>query len=250
MSRHRYEELIDVTEVSDLQTAAAKWCDRFSFDLFSAIWVSPEGAGSHSFVFFHNSPAEWDFFVPKDSLRDPVLNHIKSHSSPIAYSRKTYEAAGAVDLWEKQSPFGYKHGVANACHLGSGAHFAIGFDRETRLPSRAETLRYMLVELQHLTVCMCEALNQLSQIEKAQRHAVESAGARIRDDAKKISSLSSMEMQCLELHLCGFSSRKISSELCITDAAADFHLREIMRKVGLCPSIHAQVQRSLNLQAH
>ena len=71
-----------------------------------------------------------DCFEGKDFpfARDPVMQHLRTSSVPIAWNADTYRSKGEAAMFEPMGDFGVRSGVALALHLAHGRHFVVGFN--------------------------------------------------------------------------------------------------------------------------
>jgi DNA-binding CsgD family transcriptional regulator len=58
---------------------------------------------------------------------DPVMQHLRASSIPIAWDRDTYLAAGVGASYVPMADFGVRSGIALALHIEPRRHFALGF---------------------------------------------------------------------------------------------------------------------------
>jgi DNA-binding CsgD family transcriptional regulator len=102
-----------------------------------------------AFVSVDNTPPAFRAASNDISLarRDPVMQHCKRRSIPLAWSQRTYVDTGQADLWEHQAQYGYQCGLIMAMHLPNGRHFVLGVDRDQSLPKDPMKVSEMVAAL-------------------------------------------------------------------------------------------------------
>lgn len=69
-------------------------------------------------------------------IADPLMQAMQAQPGCYVYDQAFYVQAGAGELWELQSPFGYCHGMAISIHEPSHAEtFCFGVDGPDAIPS-------------------------------------------------------------------------------------------------------------------
>lgn len=167
-----------------------------------------------------------------DSLRDPVLGHLKRSSRPIVYDQSTYVDAMASDLWEEQAPYGFKTGIALALHMPQGKHVAIGVDRDQALPDDEGELLRMMGAVHLMASFSIEAASRILGADSAD----DPAGWR----------LTPREREVLHWTSLGKSSWVIGTILGISESTVKLHLRHAMHKLN-CSSKHVAAYRAATL---
>lgn len=129
--------------MADLEHAVFRFTGELGFQTVTAMTVLDQPAGEPTFLCIDNAPAEFseahsDYDRAK---RDPVMQHCKHKSVPIAWNQRTYLEAGEIAQWEEQAQFGYRHGIAFAMHMPHGRHFFLGLDRDQPLGGPVEVIQ-------------------------------------------------------------------------------------------------------------
>jgi len=155
MELRRFLDISQTNDLDSLQRKLVAFAHDMDFGLINGVVVYDRlnGQGAE-FVSLGNTPQAYieQSMDPKDSARDPVNLHLKKLSVPFIYDQALYLKENAIDLWERQAPFGYRAGVCVALHLGNGKHFLLGMDREKALPTDGGKLVRMMADLQLLAV--------------------------------------------------------------------------------------------------
>lgn len=218
-----YQKFFDISQAGDLPTLERRLIDfanDMGFGLVGAIAVTDHADRESDYVMLNNAPkgfAEATRNVP-DSQRDPVLQKLKNTSIPFIYDQSLYVNSGAADLWEEQSAFGYKTGIAVALHLPQGKHFMLGFDRADPLPSNDQTLTWMLANLQLMAV-----------------HAQDAALRLLvpRQSLSDFPYLTPRELEILKWTYARKTAWEVSQILSISQWTVNFHMRSILSKIGV-----------------
>jgi DNA-binding CsgD family transcriptional regulator len=219
-----HQHYLDIASSRDVPTFKRRLGDfahQLDFPLFNATLVVEQPAARANVVVLGNAPESFaDSAVdPNAGARDPVLQRLKSASTPIAYDQAMYVNHSAGDLWEEQAPHGYKAGVALAMHLSGGRHFILGVDRPEPLPSNPDQVIRIMADLQLLAVFAQETAVRLLMPQMA-------IGA-------ELPQLSPRELEVLKWSLAGKSNAVIGQLLNISLSTVNFHLRTAMVKLGV-----------------
>lgn len=153
-----------------------------------------------------------------DARRDPVMSRLMTQSVPVVYDQQTYVAAGAGELWEMQSPYGYKTGIAVKLHLPGNKHFLLGVDREESLPHDGGQLMQMIGGLQLLAAHALTAADRL-------------LGPKV--DRNDLPRLTKRELDVLSWTSQGKTAWEVSVILGMSEKTVNFHLGNVMRKLGV-----------------
>jgi DNA-binding CsgD family transcriptional regulator len=206
---------------------------RLGFDLVSATTVVDQADGRPAFFTVHNVPVGYlDTFVdPSAGRRDPVMQHCKHRGVPLVWGPDTYLAGGAMDLWETQAAFGYKHGIAVSLHLPKGRHFFAGVDRDAPLPTDPQELARIAAELQLFATHAQDAATRLMLFEPAYT---------------ELPHLTARELDVLRWTMDGQTARQVGARLAITERTVNMHSRNVIKKLG-CLSKHQAVLKALQL---
>lgn len=183
----------------------------------------------------NNTPPEYlaEWANVEAGRRDPVMQLCKRALAPILYGPDTYARADAMEMWERQAPFGYAHGVGSTFHLPQNLHVYFGVDRRTALPAnRAELVE--LVARIHLfgTFVQCAALSLL--------------GSSIPHGQAKSIRLSPREYECLKWAAEGKTAWETGMLLSIAEATVAKILASALRKLD-CATKPQAVVKALRL---
>lgn len=197
------------------------FAQRLDFPLFNATLVVEQPAARPIIVEVRSSPTSFEEAVtePGAAARDPMIQRIKTSSSPVIYDQAMYVSHNAGDLWEEQAPHGYHTGISVPLHLSGGRHFIFGVDRPTALPTNPDQLFRLMADLQLLAVYAQET---------ALRLLLPQVGV-----SKSVAALSIREQEILKWALAGKSNHVIGQLLNISLSTVNFHLRSATAKLGV-----------------
>ena len=153
-----------------------------------------------------------------ETRRDPVMTQLMAATAPVLYDQQTYVSAGVGELWEMQSPYGYRTGIAVKLHLPGSKHFLLGVDREEPLPQSGPELMPLVAGLQLLAAHALTAADRLL-----------SAGS----EATKLPKLTRRELDVLGWTSQGKTAWEVSVILGMSEKTVNFHLGNAMRKLGV-----------------
>lgn len=166
-----YQQLIDVGLSQDRQTLTQRvvaLAESIGFGLASGVMVRGRFGSPNALVeSFGNTPAAFSEAAHslEKGLRDPLLTGLLERPGHTTYGQSLYVEAGATDLWDVQSAFGYRHGLGVSFHAPAHAQaFLFGVDRPDALPTGPELLR-MQATFQMIAMHAQEAMGRLVQSE-------------------------------------------------------------------------------------
>ena len=130
-------EILASRSRDELRRELIKFANRLGFETVSAFIRIDAVDGTWLFDGVDNTPAGYlpEFRDSTSGRRDPVMQHCKRESTPLAWDQATYVENDAGPKYERQAAFGYRSGIAMAMHLPGGRHFFLGVDRNGSLPS-------------------------------------------------------------------------------------------------------------------
>ena len=233
MLQSDYLAVLEAKNEDQFRSVVVRFAQQLGFETVTAMAAADRTAGATEFVAVHNTPVSYlqtfeDFGVGK---RDPVAQHCKRSSMPIVWSQDTYLQNGAIDRWEHQARFGYRHGIAMALHLPEGRHFMLGVDRDQPLPSDSGELTRIVADLQLFAV---HAQDTAMRVLLSEVHRPECP------------ALTPRELDVLSWTMDGKTSAQVAATLGIGERTALWHLQNAMQKLG-CNSKHQAVLKALRL---
>lgn len=164
-----YQQLIDVGLSADREALTRRLvvlAESMGFGLTAGVLIRGRYGSPNALVeSFGNTPAA---FIEAScsleiGLRDPLLTRHLQGPGHMTYGQSLYVEAGATDIWDLISTFGYRHGISVSFHAPSHAEaFIFGVDRPDALPEGPELLRLQAI-LQVVALHAQEALGRLIQ---------------------------------------------------------------------------------------
>src|SRR6187431_2399515 len=129
----------EATDLDALTERVLKATHELGFGLVSGVLIQGRyGAPGAVAAFFGNPPEAYQESSESlaDGVRDPVLSKLLAAPGFTRYDQSTYVDAGVTDLWDLQSSYGYRHGLAVSHHAPSHAEaFLLGVDGPDKLPT-------------------------------------------------------------------------------------------------------------------
>jgi DNA-binding CsgD family transcriptional regulator len=228
-----YLSVLEARNRDEFHGAVVRFAQRLGFETVAAVAVVDAGIGDAEFISVDNTPPGFaEVFSAEGSYRrDPVMQHCKRHTVPIVWSRQTYLDASAIDKWELQAQFGYRHGIAMALHMPEGRHFILGVDRDQSLPSDSGELTRMVADLQLFAV----------HAQDTAMRVLVSASRRPERPA-----LTPRELEVLRWTMDGKTAWEVAAVLGIAERTVIMHLQHGMQKLD-CSSKHQAVLKALRL---
>jgi DNA-binding CsgD family transcriptional regulator len=228
-----YLSVLEAKDQAQFRSVVIRFAQQLGFDKVSAMVAVDRVGGPTEFIAVHNTPVA--YLQTYDSLsvskRDPVAQHCKRSTVPIVWGRSNYLDSGAIDQWEHQAQFGYRHGIAMALHLPEGRHFLIGVDRDQDLPSNTSELTRMVADLQLFAVHAQDTALRVLVAEDLQPERP---------------ALTPREVEVLRWTMDGKTAKEVAAILNITERTVIQHLQNAMVKL-VCNSKHQAVLKALRL---
>lgn len=214
--------------------------NRMGFDQF-AYFETVKHAGRMQQTCCSNYPVEWrQRYLQKDYMAvDPVPAACANEVRPFRWGQKqkvrpTDKVARKV-FGEARS-FGIRAGVTAPVHMTNGSSALLS---ATSSASERETLRLCdaHVDTLHLIVCRFYDHVRAYGVDPAK-----SDDEMVGDDRTAIVRLTTRERECLLWTAEGKSAWEVSVILGISEGTVVFHLKNAMRKFGVCSKYHAVVK--------
>jgi len=230
-------ELSRVNAALDLETLKAE-VERFTsaleFERYGVLLLHDDFSSKDSCIrlgSIDNAPLSYqEVSESKDLAKaDPVHQHCKHHSLPIAYGPDTYLKAGRKETWERQAEHGFAYGIASVFHLPRNRHVLFGIDRTASLPrSRSDLLD--LVARVHLFGTFVQSA-AIALLQPAQTGPV----------AQPI-RLSRRQRECLQWAAEGKTAWETGMILSIAEGSVAKILASAIRKLDCASKPHAVVK--------
>lgn len=162
--------LHSIGEASNLDTLTArvlKAANELGFGLVSGVLIQGKfGSPSAAIQSFGNPPAAYQEASVSlaDGLRDPVLAKLLAAPGFAQYDQATYVDSKVADLWDLQSAFGYKRGVAVSHHATAHAEaFLLGVDGPDALPTNPVALMRVRAALRLLALQAQQCVERIAR---------------------------------------------------------------------------------------
>lgn len=217
-----FEAIAAARDIPALQAALHDVSNELDFERFSLIWFHQSAAGIGPGGYVHNAPEAYleQCTDPELSRADPTYQHITTKTLPLIYDGDTYARSGAGDLYDAQSPFGYKAGIA-VTMLINGSRMCFGFDRSEKLPKDADRLAFLV--------------SQAATVAAYAQHSYDL----IASPDKLPPGITPERLQILRLIAEG-KSDPVIGELCgISKHTVNFHVRKIFEAFGVASRAQA-----------
>lgn len=153
-----YQDLLDIGSAPDAETLQARLIaavGELGFGLCGGMLVRGRIAKPNIHSFGNPPEGFADIFKSTDfATRDPFVAAMQGGQGCHVYDQTFYVNAGAGELWEHISAYGYRHGMAIAAHEVSHAEmFCFGVDSPDPLPqdkgARFQLQGYLQLISQH-----------------------------------------------------------------------------------------------------
>lgn len=179
--------------------------------------------------FFSNYPPEWQqrYVEQKYIEIDPTVAHGMRSSEPVLWSDDLF--AKAPQLWGEAQAHGLRHGWAQSRHDAQGVYSMLILARSKDAITQAE-LDDKDADIQ----CLLQASHTAM---KAMLDKTE-----LRQDEVK---LTDREVDVLRWTADGKTSSEIADILCISERTVNFHVNNVVAKLGAANKINATVKAAM-----
>ena len=203
------------------------------FGIFSALVVIDHSPTLREFSGVTTAPTAYlDIYHNVESAeKDPVSQHCKVSSVPICWDADTYYQHNCSHLWEEQSPYGFKAGIAMAIHLPHGKHFFIGLDRDGPLRRQSKAFEELVCDFKTLATYAQAAAFELML-----------SG----DSDATDPNISHRELDALRFTMDGDAPAAIAKRIGVSERTVELRLKSAVRKLG-CTSKFEAVLRAIRL---
>jgi hypothetical protein len=163
-----YEKIIEVGLAADPETLRARLveaAERLGFGISGGALIRGQLQSRKASVHSFGNPPDGfaEVFTSLDlGIADPLMTAMQARPGVYVYDQEFYVKAGAGQLWELQSPFGYKHGMAVSLHETSHAEtFCFGVDGPDAISTAASARFGLESQLRLLALHAHEAARRL-----------------------------------------------------------------------------------------
>ena len=171
-------------------------------------------------------------------LMDPILKHLNTQVHPMLWSEATYDAAKIAGLYEAFAAYGLGSGMTVSVRGPTGDTACVGFTCSSR---KTSTMSQLLSELGTLQLTASAVYNALARIVVAKPATSDF------QEAVPARKLTQRELELLRWSRCGKTAWESSTILGISQATAQFHLKNAISKLGVGSKQQA-VLRALELR--
>lgn len=177
--------LASVGEARDLEALTSRVvlaAQALGFGLVSGVLIEGRLGSANAVVRSFGNPPEAYLESSRsldEGLRDPVLTQLLARPGFTVYDQATYLDAHVPDLWDVQSAFGYRHGIAVSHHARShGEAFLLGVDGPDRFPTEGAAALRIRAALQLLSLQAQQAMERIVRPVAAEAPAPDAWAAR------------------------------------------------------------------------
>lgn len=234
LHQQRCLDVLHTANVGDLKRHIVSFIHDLGFSTFGAMVVTDHSPTLREFHTLQNAPEAYqkEFQDRELTVVDPVLQHCKHSSSPIAWDRRQYTATHLKRLWEGQEPYGYRSGLAIGMHFPRGKHFVFGANwnayRCEAVPHFKAIAEDLLAFAQHVQAAAFELTLPT------------------RADHSNTWSIARTELEALRWTMEGMTTWQTADRMSISERHVTLLLRRAMAKLG-CSSKYQAGLRAIRL---
>jgi DNA-binding CsgD family transcriptional regulator len=228
MYEDRFLQVMHATTAEQLKHRLVAFGEYHGFPAMCSFVAIDHVNAATEFTYIDNYPDALNDLLDSQPIElarlDPVMQHCKFFSKPVAWDRTTYLEARQEPLWETCAAYGIETGLSVAAHLPQGRHFLMSIERKKPLSKRRDQLTRLLCELQLMVVLAADT---------AMRTMVQPA------EPGGTAKLTPQELRCLQWTAIGLTAFEVGEKLNIAERTAVKHLHNAMHKLGCNNKHHA-----------
>lgn len=220
MDLYLFENMLAAESGDELLSAAQGVVEALGFQRFVYALRKFKPEGGVDDFFFGTYPGAWQehYQAMGYLLIDPTVAHCFSKTTPIVWTHRLFEEAGAAQLHDDAIQCGVSAGVCfpvHNAHFRSGAIVGLTNEDDT---DRASPLCLDILARGQLFACY---LNEtIHKLLRAQELPLVSAGR-----------YTPRELECLAWAAHGLSTKQIADRLNLSDDGVNFHFRNLFPKL-------------------
>jgi len=220
-------DILHAGSVKEFSKQLVQFSQSVGFSTVSAVVVTDHSPTLTEFQTVSNSPADYlpDFENLELGLIDPVSQHCKRSSLPIAWDRTNYTSPEQSELWERQAVFGYRSGFAFAVHPGKGRHFMLGVDWEHDRCARVPYYKHIFQDILEFGLHAQAAAFDLCLPARA--------------NTTFPSQPAPSELEALRWSMDGMTSWEVAHAMSLSERHATLLMQRAMRKLGCATKYEA-----------
>ncbi|MEO3714504.1 helix-turn-helix transcriptional regulator [Roseateles flavus] len=216
---------------SEFRAEIARFAQNLGFRTVDALTVVDHDDGTTEFICVDNiGNPDWNAIDPSYWKRDPVMQHCKTSSIPIAWGAQNYRSQGVMEIYDLVSAYGLRSGLSVSSHMRGGRHFALCVHTDRDLESDTRHVAYALPRLQLFAA-----------------HALDTAFRLfLPPDDLALAPLSVQDVGVLSWTLDGKSAEEIATLLCISEDSLKMRLKELAHELQ-CENEYQAALKALRL---
>ena len=222
----------DVKSVEEITSLCDGYCKFFGFDTFVYALRVPEYFASSKLVIVDGYPSSWvkHYFEHSFYDVDPVMEYSSKHIVPVEWRNLCIDDNSTQKVMMNEArAFGIKSGVTMPIHSPHGELGVLSFALDMDAPRANEVTSYSIPYIQLLASYTHEALRRICGLM----------------DEGDGDVLTVREKECLKWAADGKSAWEIGNILHISDRTVNFHLNNIVQKLGVTNRQHAVAKATL-----
>lgn len=233
MTTELYVSLMGVANEAQLLSELVVFSENLGFNQACAFMTLRQASSSKPIVKDVNNYSDaWksSSYDLERWRKDPLNRHTQTSNLPIAWNRALYENAGAGELWDHMSGYGFDSGIAISLRDHLGNIYRVGLSRDQPLTTDPAELSRLVADAQ-----LFGAFAQ-------------SAMMRIWNPKPEVDlpKLTAREVECLSWTLEGKTAWELGVILGITERTANFHLGNAIQKLD-CDNKHSAVIKAMRM---
>ncbi|MRR56666.1 MAG: LuxR family transcriptional regulator [Deltaproteobacteria bacterium] len=227
-----YTALFMAKSLPEWRKALVESTKALGFDFLLYVLMRPVAQSNEVFVASNYPEAWWEMYTPEDLRHlDPTAQHCLKHSIPLIWSAELFQTKAQRKLYAHGLSFGIQSGVTLPVR---GFNGELGMISLTMNIAPTDNVRRELA-------LMLPQLSLLRDVayESGRRFAYETGD-------KSIPPLTPREIECLRWGATGKSSWEIGQILRCSEAAVNFHMKNVRKKFDVTTR-QAAVVRAIQL---
>lgn len=223
----KLQDLLNAKDVKDYKSCVVQFTQSIGFGTMDAMTVLDDSAGIPEYTRVENiNDPNWATIDPAYGKRDPVMQHLKRSSYPIAWGAANYRDPSVEEGYEVVASMGLRSGISVASHFPDGRHFVLSVHADKDISTASRQFAQALPQLELYAVYALDAAFRL--LMPAER--------------SNVGELAMREIEALRYASDGWSSRMLASRFNLGERICERWLASIAAKLDCGNVMHAALK--------
>ncbi len=220
------QEFEAAQSIDGIATLCRHHCTELGFDHFIYAMRVPTQFSESRLVLIDGYPPDWvaHYFEQAFQAVDPVMGYCNRHIVPVEWHKLAMVPGEASQrMMQEAGDFGLKGGISMPIHSPHGELGVLSFATSMPANDAHDATRYAAAYVQIMAGYVHEAVRRVAEL----------------GDSANSQAMTAREQECLRWVADGKTSWEIAALLNVSERTVNFHLNNVMQKLGVCSRQHA-----------